>query len=166
METTMVAFTLFHVALSLIGIAAGFVVIWGLLTSNRRDTWTAVFLAATILTSVTGFLFPIERFTPGHAIGILSLVALCIAVIARYPKHLAGRWRATYVVTALISQYFNFVVLIIQSFQKIELLNSLGSSVEPTVQLITVAMFIGFGAASVLQFRPAPASKMPLRSTA
>src|SRR5262245_37704570 len=124
-ESIMAAFTLFHVALSLIGIAAGFIVVWGFLRARRLDGSTVVFLAATILTSVTGFFFPIERFTPGHAIGILSLLALGLAVAARYLGQLRGGWRATYVVTAMISQYFNFAVLIIQSFQKVPVLNSL-----------------------------------------
>jgi hypothetical protein len=160
----MAEFTLIHVALSLIGIAAGFVVIWGFLTAKRLDVWTVIFLAATILTSISGFLFPIERFTPGHAIGILSLIALGIVVTARYPKRLVGRWRATYVVTAMISQYFNFAVLIIQLFQKIAPLHSLGSPAEPVVQLVVLALFIVAGVASVIQFRPSLKSNAPYAS--
>ena len=121
----MAAFTLFHVALSLIGIGSGFVVIWGLLAAKRLEAWTAVFLAATVLTSVTGFLFPINGFTPGHAVGILSLIALGIALFARYRMGMAGGWRSAYVISAVVSQYFNFVVLIIQSFQKVPVLESL-----------------------------------------
>jgi hypothetical protein len=151
----MIAFTLFHVALSLLGIAAGFVVIWGFLTAKRLEGWTATFLAATILTSVTGFLFPIERFTPGLAVGILSLLALGIAVVARYPKQMAGRWRTTFVVTAMIAQYFNFAVLIIQSFQKAPPLASLASTpAEPVTQLVTLALFVVLTAVSIIRFRP------------
>ena len=113
------AYTLFHVLLSLLGIAAGFVVMFGLVTSQRFDRWTAVFLAATVATSVTGFGFPADHFTPGHAIGILSLVVLAPAIVARYVRHLAGSWRWVYVVGAVVAQYLDVFVLIVQSFLKV-----------------------------------------------
>lgn len=104
---------------------------------------------------MTGFLFPIERFTPGLAVGILSLLALGIAVVARYPKQMAGRWRTTFVVTAMIAQYFNFAVLIIQSFQKAPPLASLASTpAEPVTQLVTLALFVVLTAVSIIRFRP------------
>src|SRR5438552_18762666 len=88
-----------HVLISLVAIATGFVVAYGLLTAKRLEAWTATFLATTVLTSVTGFFLPAERFLPSHAIGILSLIVLGIALLARYRRQLAGRWRATYVIT-------------------------------------------------------------------
>jgi hypothetical protein len=50
-------FTQVHVAISLIGIASGFVVIFGMMASKRMPAMTGLFLTTTILTSVTGFLF-------------------------------------------------------------------------------------------------------------
>jgi hypothetical protein len=79
-------FTLFHVALSLIGILSGIVVAFGWLAAKRLDGWTSLFLWTTVGTSVTGFLFPVHHFMPSHVIGILSLVVLLIAIIARYPR--------------------------------------------------------------------------------
>jgi hypothetical protein len=162
----MIAFTLFHVALSLIGISAGFVVIWGFLTAKRLDAWTAIFLTTTVLTSVTGFMFPIQQFTPGHAVGILSLLALGAAIVARYSMHLAGRWRTSYVVAAVISQYFNFAVLIIQSFQKVPVLQALApTQSEPpflVTQLFALAVFVALATVSIIRFRPesVPEQKM------
>jgi hypothetical protein len=154
----MTAFTLFHVALSLIGIAAGFVVIWGFLSAQRFPAWNAIFLAATMLTSVTGFFFPIEHFTPAHAVGTLSLLVLGMAVVGRYPMQMDGRWRATYVITALISQYFNVAVLIIQSFQKVAALRILAPTQSELpfliTQLVAVTVFIVLGIAAVSRFRP------------
>ena len=86
-------FTLLHVAISLVGILSGFVVLWGLLTARRMDGWTAIFLASTVLTSVTGFFFPFERVLPSHVLGVVSLVVLAIAILARYHYHLASLWR-------------------------------------------------------------------------
>src|SRR6266567_2197389 len=115
----MTTFTQIHVALSLIGILAGLVVAFGLLTAKRLDGWTAIFLVSTVATSVTGFFFPFHGFTPAIGVGIISLLVLAIAIYARYPRHLAGAWRWIYVVTAVIALYFNVFVGIVQAFEKI-----------------------------------------------
>src|SRR5882757_11587006 len=89
-------FVLVHVIISLIGIAAGFVVMFGMLGSDRMPGWTALFLLLTILTSATGFLIPplvSDKLLPSHVIGILSLVLLAIACVALYGAKLSGMWR-------------------------------------------------------------------------
>ncbi len=167
MSTGLLVFTLFHVGISLIGIGSGFVVIYGLLTARRFDGWTAVFLATTVLTSVTGFFFPSAHFTPGHAVGILSLLVLGPALWARYREQMAGRWRTAYVICGTVAQYFNFVVLIIQLFAKTPALHELAptQSELPFVgtQLVVLAAFIGVAIASVIRFRgpSANASQLP-----
>jgi hypothetical protein len=87
----MAIFTFVHFVISLIGIGSGLVVVYGFLTAKRLDIWTAVFLATTILTSVTGFLFPFEGFTPAHAVGIISLLVLAVAMAVVYARELT-RW--------------------------------------------------------------------------
>src|ERR1700752_701643 len=94
-------YTALHVIVSLIGIASGFVVAYGLLKGRILRGWTGVFLTTTILTSLSGFGFPVEKLLPSHVIGILSLVALGIAVLSLYTFHLRGGWRSAYVITAL-----------------------------------------------------------------
>jgi len=78
----MKAFTLIHVAISLAGILSGFVVLLGLLTAKRLDSWTALFLATTAATSVTGFFFPFHGVTPAIVVGVISLVVLTVAALA------------------------------------------------------------------------------------
>ena len=154
------ALTIFHVAISLVGIGAGFVVMWGLLVSKRLNTWTAIFLAATTATSVTGFFFQIERLTPGLALGILSLIVLAPALASRYYYDLAGPWRRTYVITAMIAQYLNVFVLIAQAFQKIPSLREVApTQTEPPfamVQLVTLAFFIAYTTLAAVRFWPEP----------
>jgi hypothetical protein len=118
-------FTLFHVVLSLVGIGSGLVVVYGLLESKRLDRWTVVFLGTTILTSMTGFLFPVRQFMPSHAVGIVSLIFLTFAVLARYRYGLAGGWRRTFAITAVIALYLNVFVLIAQLFMKVPALKVL-----------------------------------------
>ena len=74
-----------HVIISLIGIVAGIIVMFGMLGSNRMPGLTAIFLLFTILTSVTGFLIPplvSDKLLPSHIIGALSLVLLAVACFA------------------------------------------------------------------------------------
>jgi hypothetical protein len=149
--------TLVHVILSLMGIASGFVVLFGLLRSRPMDAWTGIFLATTVLTSATGFLFPFHKFLPSHAIGILSLIVLAIAIVARYMKHMEGGWRKTYVITAVIALYFNVFVLIAQMFMKAPALHELApTGSEPPfliAQLIVMVLFILVGRRAVKAFR-------------
>jgi len=149
-------FTQLHVAISIIAILSGLFVVFGWISGARRDGATAIFLATTILTSVTGFLFPFA-WTPGNIIGVLSMFLLTIAVLARYQYKLAGGWRRTYVITAVISLYFNFFVFIVQSFQKIPPLHELApKGSEPpfaVVQLVALAMFVWIGFRAVKGFR-------------
>jgi hypothetical protein len=59
-------FTLFHVALSVVGIVAGFVVVFGLISAKPSKSRTGTFLVTTAASSVTGFLFPFHRFLPSR----------------------------------------------------------------------------------------------------
>src|SRR5581483_1729366 len=125
------AFTTLHVIISLIAIVAGLVAMFGMLGSNRQGGLTAIFLLFTILTSVTGFMFPNNSVTPGILIGILSMILLAVACLALYAMHLAGAWRWIYVVTALVSLYLNVFVLVIQSFLKIPPLHEIAPGNPP-----------------------------------
>jgi hypothetical protein len=149
-------FTFVHVLLSLIGIFSGFIVMFGLLAAKPLDGWTAVFLATTVLTSVTGFFFPYHGFLPSHAIGIISLIMLAVAIFARYGRHLAGPWRRTYVITAMISLYLNVFVLIVQLFRKVPALNAMApTQSEPPfkiTQLVVLAIFVVLTVVTAIRF--------------
>ena len=152
-------FTTLHVAISLIAIISGLIVLAGMLRARRLPGWTALFLLTTILTSVTGFMFPIHGFTPALGVGIISLVILAIALRALYSKHLAGAWRWIYVATAVTALWFNVFVLIVQSFQKISALHALApTQSEPPfliAQGVALAAFLVLGIMAASRFRPA-----------
>jgi hypothetical protein len=156
------AFLSFHVIVSLIGIASGLVVLYGLVNGQALGAWTAVFLATTILTSATGFLLPPFGFDPPRAVGILSLVLLALAVVAFYGFHLAAAWRWIYVVTAVMALYLNAFVAVIQAFGKLSFLQSLAptQSEPPFViaQLVVLAAFVALGFLAVRRFHPATAT--------
>jgi len=143
---TISTFTFVHVLLSLVGIGSGFVVMFGLLTGKRLDGWTALFLATTVATSVTGFGFPVDHLLPSHKVGIISLVVLAVAILARYARHLAGAWRRIYVVCAAVALYLNVFVGVVQAFLKVPALTAMApKQTEPAfviTQLVVLALFI------------------------
>jgi hypothetical protein len=153
------AFTVFHVLLSLVGIAAGFVAVFGLIGGRWLGLWISVFLWTTVLTSVTGFFFPFKGITPGIILGIISLVVLALALLALYGKKMAGGWRTVFVITAVMAEYFNFFVLIAQSFEKVPALHSLAptNSEGPfkIAQLTALILFVVLGFLATRNFRHA-----------
>jgi hypothetical protein len=154
-------FTTVHVVISLIAIASGIIVMFGLLGSNRMPGLTAIFLLFTILTSATGFLFPFTVLLPSHMVGILSLVLLAIACIALYGMKLSGAWRWIYAVTAMVSLYLNVFVLVIQAFLKVPALTALAPGNPPSgpvfgvVQGVVLVFFVIVIIGAVRRFRPA-----------
>jgi hypothetical protein len=152
----MTIFTFFHVVISLVGIGSGLIVALGMIFGKRLDGWTAIFLATSLVTSVTGFMFPYHGLTPGLAIGVLSLIALAAAIVARYRRHLVGGWRRTYVITAIIALYFNVFILVVQLFEKVPALHALApKGSEPPfaiTQVIVIIVFIALGIAAAKGF--------------
>jgi hypothetical protein len=150
-------YTFLHVLISLVGIGSGLVVMFGFLTAKRLDAWTALFLITTVATSVTGFGFPFVHLLPSHIVGIISLVALAVAISARYSFHLAGAWRRTYVISAAIALYLNVFVLVVQCFEKVPTLNALApTQKEPPfviAQLVVMTIFIALTIFAVKKFR-------------
>jgi hypothetical protein len=150
-------FTLLHVVLSLVGIFSGVVVLFDLLGARRRDGWTAVFLATTVLTSVTGFFFH-ASFGPPHVIGAISLAVLAVAILALYVYRLAGFWRWLYVGGAVLALYLNVFVGVVQAFQKLPFLQPLApTQSEPpfvVTQFVVMAIFIALGVVAAKRFHP------------
>ena len=151
-------FTLVHVVLSLVGIVTGLVVLFGMFSSKSLDGWTGLFLATTVLTSVTGYFFPSDHILPSHIVGAISLVVLAIALLALYARHLAGHWRWIYVLAATVALYLHVFVWVVQAFQKLPFLASLApTQSEPPfliAQLVVMAIFIALGILTVRRYHP------------
>ena len=126
-----------HVVISLLGVVSGIVVLLGFL-------------------GVSGFFLPAHKLLPSHILGILSLIALAIACVARYSKHMLGGWLKTYVITAMISLYFNVFVLIARAFMKVPALHALAThGSEPPfafAQGVNLVLFFFLTVLEVKQF--------------
>jgi hypothetical protein len=151
-------FTTLHVVISLIGVFSGFVALFAMIGGRLADGWTALFLATTVATSVTGFLFPLSGVTPAVTFGIVSLVVLAVALLALYGRRLAGAWRPIYVVAAVAALYLNTFVGIAQSFQKLAFLQPLApTGSEPpflAAELVLLGLFVVAGVLAVRRFHP------------
>jgi len=150
-------YTIIHVVISLVGIASGFVVMYGLFNGRQLDGWTRLFLVTTVATSVTGFGFPVHQFLPSHGVGILSLIVLTLAILARYTFHLAGAWRRVYVVGAAVALYLNVFVGIVQAFQKVPALKAMAPTQSELpfklTQLVVITLFVGLTIVAAKRFR-------------
>jgi hypothetical protein len=152
------AFTELHVLISLIAILAGLFVLMAMLTAERPSRWTGLFLLMTVLTSLTGFLFPNAKITPAQVVGAISLAVLALALIGYYGFRLRGPWRFIYVVTGLFALYLNCFVAVVQAFQKIPALHALApEGNEPpflVAQAALLLIFVIFGFLAVKRFHP------------
>lgn len=145
-----------HVAVSLVAIAAGFALVWVMLSGRKLEAVHVAYLATTVLTSVSGFPLPAAKILPAHILGVLSLVVLAGAIAARYQFHLAGGWSKAYVVLSLVAFYFNFFVLVMQSFQKVPFLAALApTQSELPFVLAHVATLVVFGLVGTLAWQRA-----------
>jgi hypothetical protein len=147
-------YTALHVVISLIAVASGLAVLFGLLTGKRLDGWAFMFLLFTILTSLTGFGFPFDKLLPSHIVGVVSLAVLLMAVLALYMFQLGGAWRWIYVVTAMAALWFNVFVLIVQGFGKIALLKALAPTQSEAPFIIAqVAVLTAFAILTIMAAR-------------
>jgi uncharacterized membrane-anchored protein len=148
--------TFVHVMISLAGIVSGLVVLRGLLTGQRLDRWTALFLSTTVLTSVTGFFFPTTRLLPSQIVGGFSLLILALVIYARYSRRLQGPWRKVYVIGAVLALYLNVFVGVVQAFLKMPVLKTLAPTQTElpfkATQLVVLALFIALGAVATVRF--------------
>jgi hypothetical protein len=147
-----------HVLLSLIGIVSGFVVLYGLLTGRPFGGFTLLFLATTILTSITGFFLPPFGFDPPRVVGVISLALLALAVASLYAFRLIGAWRWVYIASATAALYLNVFVAVVQAFQKLAFLRALApTQSEPPfliAQIAVLAVFVVLGIVAIVRFRP------------
>ena len=154
-----------HVLISFAGILSGFVVLFGLFTARPLDRWTAVFLATTVATSLSGFAIPADRLLPSHIVGIISMVVLVVAIYARYAAHLAGGWRKAYVISSTMALYLNVFVLVVQAFLKVPALKALApQQSEPPfaiTQGIVLLVFMALTVVAAIRFR---GEQTPLKS--
>lgn len=156
----MTTYTVVHVVISLVAIASGLIVLLGLLAAKKFGGWTALFLVTTVATCVTGFGFPFARLLPSHIVGVITLVACAVAILALYIRRLAGAWRWIYVISTVVALYLNVFVLVVQAFLKVPALNALAPTQTEgpfkLTQIVVLAIFILPCIVAAFRFHPEP----------
>lgn len=151
---TIPQFTALHVAISFVGIVAGLIALPAFARGRVLPRTNAIFLWFTLLTSLTGFLFPIVAFTPALGVGIVSILILAVAFWSWYGRKLAGRAAPIYAVTATIGLWLNLFVMVVQSFLKVPALNALApNGTEPPFAVAQGALLIVMIGLGYLAFR-------------
>ena len=151
---TIPQFTTLHVLISFVGIVAGLIALPAFARGRILPRTNVIFLWFTLLTSLTGFLFPIVAFTPALGVGIFSTLILAVALWAWYGRKLAGRAGAIYAIAATIGLWLNLFVLVVQSFLKVPALNALApNGNEPPFAAAQGALLIAMLALGYFAFR-------------
>jgi hypothetical protein len=167
---SLAAFTALHVAISLVGIVTGLAALTALARGRWLPRWQAVFLATTLLTSLTGFLFPFHGFTPAIGVGIISTLVLAAAYATLYLFRLRGLAGLAYVISAIVALWLNLFVLVVQSFLKIPALNAFApTGTEPpflVAQAAALLAMVALGVVIVRRGQISPARNVASRFTA
>src|SRR6267142_513786 len=130
--------------------------VWGMTIS----TFTFVHVLLSLLGIGSGFGFPFDHLLPSHKVGIISLVILAVAVVARYALHLADVWGRIYVVCAAAALYLNVFVAVVQAFLKVPALTAQApKQTEPpfvVTQVVVLLLFIVLTIVAAKRFRSEP----------
>jgi hypothetical protein len=152
--TLLQLFTIFHTVLSLVAIIAGLLVVKGMIASHGRQLWTLLFLVTAAATTITGFFLPFQGLTPAWILGVISIPPIVLAFLARYRYRRAGAWRGIYVVTSVITLYFNCFVLVVQAFRHVPALHALApAQTEPPFQVAQLATLVLFAVIGFYAYR-------------
>lgn len=158
---TIPQFTALHVAISFVGIGSGLIALPAFARGHIMPRMTGIFLWflwTTLLTTLTGFLFPIVAFTPALGVGIVSTLVFVAAFWAWYGRRLTGAAGSVFAVTATVALWLNLFVLVVQSFLKVPALNALApTGSEPpfaAAQALLLLAMIALGYAAVRSVRP------------
>jgi hypothetical protein len=85
---------------------------------------------------------------------------LALAISSRYLLALAGHWRRTYTISAVVALYFNCFVLVVQGFEKVSFLHALApTQKEPPfaiAQGLLLVAFLVLGTLAAKRFKEQP----------
>lgn len=150
------AFTVLHVVLSLVALAAGLVVAAGFLSSRTMPGIAALFLWSILFATLTGLAFPSNRFGMGHKFGFITVLVLLPTFTALYVHRLAGAWRWIYTTGCLTVLWLNGVIGVFQAFAKLEVLRPYAQpAVIDAAQVVLFLIYAALALLAVRRFRPA-----------
>jgi hypothetical protein len=148
----------FHTDASLVALVTGVLVVLGMVNGRDLPAIAAIFLLTAVVTSATGFLFPVSGVLPSHVFGVVSLVALGVAIAGRFAFGFDGGWRLAYVLGVVLAVYLDAFIAVVQTFLKVPAVNALApTQSEPPFAIAQGLLLLAFVLAAILagkRFRP------------
>jgi uncharacterized membrane protein len=140
-----------HTAISLVALVAG---AWSLLRDKAilpDTTLGKVFIWTTVLTCLTGFgIFQHGGFGPPHALGILTLLVLGVAAVARRWFGRLGIYVATLAYS--LSFFFHFIPGVTETFTRLPVGAPLFTGPDdPALQKVVGVLFLFYLIGAALQ---------------
>jgi len=129
--------TFLHVVSALIAIGFGAIVSFGILTRELLNKWPVRFLQCSLVTSVTGLMFPFHQFLPTHGAYMLSVYLSGVAVLAWRKFHFAGIWSSIFGMSITIVLYLDVLAVIVQVFKHTPSLMALAPTLSESPFLVT-----------------------------
>ena len=129
--------TFLHVVSALLAIGFGAIVLVGILTRELLNKWAVRFLRCSLITSLTGLLFPFHPFIPTHWAYMLSVYLSGAAFLAWRKFHFAGVWSSIFAISIPIVLYLDVLAVIVQIFKHIPSLMALAPTLSESPFLVT-----------------------------
>ncbi|MFZ6874132.1 hypothetical protein ACO0LF_18900 [Undibacterium sp. Di27W] len=146
---------IFHTTISLVAVIAGLHAFWRWQAIDPRKTGGKIYLVTTVVSCLTGLgIFAHGGFGKPHALALITLVVLAIAVLAQ-TSSLFGRFsRQVEVVSYSLSFFFHLIPGITETSTRLPLGHPLLDSPEaPVLQTLFAVLFVVFLVAAVWQAR-------------
>jgi len=157
----------FHTAISLIAVAAGFIA----LVRDKEISWRngvgKLYVITTVITCVTGFgIFQHGGFGKPHALGIITLVALAVAGIAGYSRVFGRASRYVETVSYSATFFFHWIPAIAETTTRLPPGAPIFPNAEaPGLQAIDAVLLVLFLVGATLQVRRLRAEQPALLAT-
>ena len=152
----------FHTAISLIALAAGLIALVRDKQISARNLLGKVYVAATIVTCVTGFgIFQHGGFGNAHVLGLVTLLVLGVAAVAGH-SNLFGR-ASRYVETVGYSAtvFFHLIPAVTEASTRLPPGSPLVANAEaPALRVAIGVLFIAFLIGATLQVRRLRAARL------
>lgn len=142
-----------HTAISLVAVLAGLVALARDKEISTRNHLGRIFVVGTILSCLTGFgIFQHGGFGKPHALGVLTLVVLAVALAAEYGRLFGRAARYVEVIGYSTAFFFHFIPGATETLTRLPLGAPLLPNAEaPELQVIVGVLFIMFLAGVGLQ---------------
>src|SRR5262245_15709906 len=144
-----------HTAISLVAVVAGAIALIRYRQITLDGTIGRVYFVTTALTALTGFgIFQHGGFGKPHAVGVLTLIVLAIALLARRTSIFGRNSRAVEVVSYSATFFFHMIPGVVETTTRLPLGAPLLPNADaPELQVASAILFALFLIGATLQVR-------------